>query len=74
MYVRTKASGICVMMLRDLARLKPSEVELWNGFKWVQLQLIVVGLKIGPWWDFIPILAVALGVRLVLDRKREKRD
>ncbi len=36
-YVRTKNSGECVMMIRDLYRLDPSTVQLWNGTSWTNL-------------------------------------
>lgn len=37
-YVYTKTKkGIGVMMVRDLWRLDPSTVQLWNGEKWTQL-------------------------------------
>lgn len=37
LYVKTEDSGICLSTIKDLARLDPQTVKLWNGSKWTQL-------------------------------------
>lgn len=37
LYVRTAVGGVCMMTVKDMARLNPATVELWNGEKWTRL-------------------------------------
>jgi hypothetical protein len=37
LYVRTDDGGICLMTVKDLRRLKPETVRLWNGREWTRL-------------------------------------
>lgn len=37
LYVKTETSGVCLMTVKDMARLKPQWVQLWNGKEWVYL-------------------------------------
>ena len=36
-YVRTKDSGDVVMTIKDMARLNPENLQLWNGKKWTNI-------------------------------------
>jgi len=36
-YVKTDNSGICLMNVKDLARVKPNKTSLWNGEKWTRM-------------------------------------
>jgi DNA modification methylase len=37
LYVRTDEGGICLMTVKDLYRLDPATVRLWNGKEWTRL-------------------------------------
>lgn len=37
LYVRTDDGGICLMTVKDLYRLDPATVRLWNGKEWTRL-------------------------------------
>ena len=37
LYVRTKDSGDVVMTIKDMARLNPRNLQLWNGKKWTNV-------------------------------------
>ena len=37
LYVRTDEGGICLMTVKDLRRLDPATVRLWNGKEWTRL-------------------------------------
>jgi DNA modification methylase len=37
LYVMTRHGGVCLMMVKDLARLQFDSVQLWNGERWTQL-------------------------------------